>query len=95
MADILQQTNQNMSNKEFRPQGEESSFPMFSKATSLVFNSGNIVASHRAKRKVSLISNEEVIDSINTVLSAWLPVANRSEIQVNNFKVTSLMKFQY
>jgi hypothetical protein len=45
------------------------SFPLLSKTTNLLINSGNIVSSNRIKKK---ISNDEIYECIQSSLVNWL-----------------------
>ncbi len=58
-------------------------YPIFSKATSLLLNTGNIVSSKRIKKKTNnLQANDEIIECMQAIMHNWIPSVNRSEIQV-------------
>lgn len=57
--------------------------PVLAKATSLLFNSGNVVASDRLKKKTNLNPQDELIDVLNSTLSNWVTTVDRSQIQEN------------
>jgi hypothetical protein len=58
-------------------------YPMFSKATSILFDTGNIVSSKRIKKKTSLQqSNDETLECLQAIIHNWLPTISRDEIQV-------------
>lgn len=57
--------------------------PVLAKATSLLFNSGNVVASDRLKKKTNLNPQDELIDVLNNTLASWVTTVDRSQIQEN------------
>lgn len=54
----LKETTTNRKNSDYN--NEELSEPVLAKATSLLFNSGNVVSSDRLKKKTNLNPQEEV-----------------------------------
>jgi glutamate--cysteine ligase regulatory subunit len=57
--------------------------PAIPKATSLLFNSGNIVASERflLKKKTNTSPQEELHDVLNKTFAAWLSVVDRANVK--------------
>jgi hypothetical protein len=56
--------------------------PIFSKATSILFNTGNIMSSKRIKKKTSLQPNDEILECLQAIIHNWLPTIDRDEVQV-------------
>ena len=46
--------------------------PLFAKANSLLFNSGNIVSTERLKRRTNSNPQDEVGDALNNTLARWM-----------------------
>ena len=57
--------------------------PAIPKATSLLFNSGNVVASERflLKKKTNTSPQEELHDVLNKTFAAWLSVVDRANVK--------------
>ncbi len=72
-------------------------YPIFSKATSILLDTGNIVSSKRIKKKASLQSTDETIECLQAVIQNWLPTISRDEIQVRfqirSLPIVTLLKF--
>lgn len=57
------------------------SLPVFPKANSLLFNSGNVVSSNRLKKKTNQPPEEELIEVFSKTLESWLRLNDHSQIK--------------
>lgn len=57
--------------------------PVFPKANSFLFNSGNVVSSNRLKRKSNQNSEDELREVFNSTMDSWLNVIDKSLIKEN------------
>jgi len=55
--------------------------PIFPKANSFLFNSGNIVSSNRPRKKTNQNSNDELIEVFNNTFESWLRNVDLTKIQ--------------
>ena len=62
--------------------GEGQVLPLFSKANSLLFNSGNIVSTERLKRRTNSNPQDEVADALNNTLQRWIATDEPLKAQV-------------
>ena len=56
--------------------------PVLPKATSLLFNSGNVVSSDRLKKRANLNPQEELNEVLNNTFSSWISSIDRAVVKV-------------
>lgn len=62
---------------------DQKSEPYLPKATSLLFNSGNVVSSDRLKKRTNLNPQDELNEVLNNALSCWASTPNASQVREN------------
>ena len=60
------------SNNKLNVDDEMHQVPLFPKANSILFNTGNIVSAERLKRRSASNPEEEILDALNNTLQRWI-----------------------